>query len=309
MPAAERRNHGVLPNPVRSRRSPRRHPPAGAGSPARQAPAMRTESFQTPGETRLDIRLGAGEVRLETAEVQETTVVLEPLRDNEASNAAVENARVELRERGGGHEVVIDVRDRGRGFGFSKGAEVLVSVTSPEGTSVESKTGSAEVEGRGRFGTVEVETGSGEVEFGEIAGDANINAASGGVQLGSIGGNARVNTASGDQTIREIGGEATVNSASGDVIVREAASSVSVNTASGDQEIGSVTSGKVTLKSASGNCKVGIREGSTLWVDARSRSGEVTSELPVSELPPDGSGPTVELRANTMSGDITVSRA
>ena len=37
---------------------------------------MRTESFQTPGETRLDIRLGAGEIRVETEEVQETTVVL-----------------------------------------------------------------------------------------------------------------------------------------------------------------------------------------------------------------------------------------
>jgi DUF4097 and DUF4098 domain-containing protein YvlB len=84
---------------------------------------------------------------------------------------------------------------------------------------------------------------------------------------------------------------------------------VGVNTASGDQQIGSVTTGKVTLKSASGDLKVGIREGSTLWVDARSRSGEVTSELPVSELPPDGDGPTVELRANTMSGDITVARA
>jgi DUF4097 and DUF4098 domain-containing protein YvlB len=287
---------------------------------------MRTETFQTPGDTRLDIRLGAGEVRLETAKVQETTVALEPLRDNDATKAAIENARVELRERGGGHEVVIDVRDRGRGFG-SKNAEVLVAVTSPEGTSIETKTGSAEVEGRGRFGSVEVETGSGDVEFGEIAGDVNVNAASGDVQLGSIGGNARVNTASGDQTfrticgeaklnsasgdvlIREAQGEISINSASGDVIVREAASSVGVNTASGDQEIGSVTSGKVTLKSASGDLKVGIREGSTLWVDARSRSGEVTSELPVSELPPDGNGPTVELRANTMSGDIAVARA
>jgi DUF4097 and DUF4098 domain-containing protein YvlB len=288
---------------------------------------MRTETFQTPGETRLDIRLGAGEVRLETAKVQETTVELEPLRDNDASKAAIENARVELRERGAGHEVVIDVRDRGKGFGFSKGAEVLVAVTSPEGTSVEAKTGSAEVEGRGRFGSVEVETGSGDVEFGEIALDANINAASGDVQLGSVGGNARVNTASGDTQVRSIGGDAkinsasgdvqirevqgelSVNSASGDVQIREAASSVGVNTASGDQQIGSVTTGKVTLKSASGDLKVGIREGSTLWVDARSRSGEVTSELPVSELPPDGDGPTVELRANTMSGDITVARA
>ena len=77
---------------------------------------MRTETFQTPGETRLDIRLGAGEIRVETAEVQETTVVLEPLRDNESSTAAVENARVELRDRGDGHEIVIDVRDRARGL-------------------------------------------------------------------------------------------------------------------------------------------------------------------------------------------------
>ena len=91
--------------------------------------------------------------------------------------------------------------------------------------------------------------------------------------------------------IREVGGELSVNSASGDVLVREAGSSVSVNTASGDQEIGSVTTGKVTLKSASGDLKVGIREGTSLWVDARSRSGEVRSELPVSELPPDGNGP------------------
>ena len=48
----------------------------------------------------------------------------------------------------------------------------------------------------------------------------------------------------------------------------------------------------MTLKSASGDLKVGIREGTSLWVDARSRSGEVRSELPVSELPPDGNGPS-----------------
>jgi DUF4097 and DUF4098 domain-containing protein YvlB len=286
---------------------------------------MRTETFQTPGETRLDIRLGAGEVRVESAEVQETTVVLEPLRDNDASTNAVEHARLELRNRGDGHEVVIDVRDRGRGI--FRNAEVLISVTCPEGTSLESKSGAADIEGHGRFGSVEVETGSGDVEFGEVAGDASINAASGDVQLATVAGSAKINTASGDVQIRSIGGdgkinsasgdviirevagELSVNSASGDVLVREAGSSVGVNTASGDQQIGAVTTGKVTLKSASGDLKVGIREGTSLWVDARSRSGEVRSELPVSELPPDGDGPSVELRANTMSGDITVARA
>lgn len=286
---------------------------------------MRTETFDTPGEVRLDIRLGAGEVRLETADVQQTTVLLEPLRDNDASAAAVESARVEVRQRGDGHEVVIDARDRGRGI--FRNAQLLVAVTCPEGASVESKTGSAEVVGRGRFGSVEVESGSGDVEFEEVGGDARVDAASGDVQFGNIGGGARVNTASGDVQmksvggeakinsasgdvlIREVGGELSVNSASGDVIVREARGSVRLSTASGDQQIGSVSAGHVELKSASGDLKIGVAEGSTLWVDARSRSGEVRSELPVSELPPEGEGPSVELRANTMSGDITVARA
>jgi DUF4097 and DUF4098 domain-containing protein YvlB len=286
---------------------------------------MRTETFDTPGEVGLDIRLGAGEIRLETGETEQTTVELEPLRDNDASREAVENARVEVREHGGRHEVVIDVRGRGRSI--LRHTEVLVAVSCPHGTSVESKTGSADVEGRGRFGSVEVETGSGDVELGEVAEDARIDAASGDVQLASVGGNARINTASGDVQIRsvgrdakinsasgdviisEVGGELSVNSASGDVLVREARSSVSVNTASGDQQLGSVSIGRVELKSASGDLKVGIAEGSLLHVDARSRSGEVRSELPVSDLPPEGDGPTVELRANTMSGDITVARA
>jgi DUF4097 and DUF4098 domain-containing protein YvlB len=280
---------------------------------------MRTETFQTPGPVRLDLRLGAGEIRLESGEVSETTVTLEPLRDNDASVTAVQEARVEQR----GDEILVDVRDHRR----FRGAEVLVEVRCPEGTSVKAKSGSADIEGHGRFGSVEAGTGSGDVQFSELSGDAEVNAASGDVQLGTVGGEARINTASGDiqvgsvtrrakinsasgdVQVREATGSFEVNTASGDVSVREAASSVSVNSASGDQTIGSVAEGKVTLKSASGDLMIGIREGSTLWVDARSRSGEVRSELPVSDLPPEGDAPHVELRANTMSGDITVVRA
>jgi DUF4097 and DUF4098 domain-containing protein YvlB len=288
---------------------------------------VRTETFETPGEVRLDVRLGAGEIRLETGDGNETTVVLEPLRDNDASRNAVEGARVELRERSGGFDVVVDARDRQRGFGLGRGAEVLVEIRAPDGVSVNSKSGSADIEGNGRFGTVDVETGSGDVSVGQVGGDAKINAASGDVQLASVGGEARINTASGDVQAGSIGGDAKINSASGDVILRDVAGSldvnsasgdvlvrevggaVSINTASGDQAVGSVSSGSVTLKSASGDLKVGVREGATLWIDARSRSGEVRSELPVSELPPEGDSPVVEIRANTMSGDITVTRA
>jgi DUF4097 and DUF4098 domain-containing protein YvlB len=282
---------------------------------------VRTETFQTPAPVRLDLRLGAGEIRLESGEVSETTVTLEPLRDNDASISAVEDARVELR---GGQEILVDVRDRRRGF---RGAEVLVEIRCPDESSVKAKSGSADIEGNGRFGSAEVGTGSGDVQFSELSGDAEINAASGDVQLRAVGGEARINTASGDVQVgsiarhakinsasgdvqvREATGSFEANTASGDVMVREAGSPVSVNSASGDQTIGSVAEGKVTLKSASGDIRIGIREGSTLWVDARSRSGEVRSELPVSDLPPEGDAPHVELRATTMSGDITVVRA
>src|SRR5438105_6550490 len=285
---------------------------------------MRTETFKTPGTVRTEVRIGAGEIRLDTGETEETTVTLEPLRDNDATREAVENARLELRERGGEYEVIVDVRS-GRGFSFGRGAEVRVEISCPEGTSVEAKSGSADVEGRGRFGSVDVEFGSGDVHFAEV-GDAKVNAASGDVTIHSVGGDARINTASGDVQLASVVGEAKLNSASGDVVVRsadgkveinsasgdvhvvEAGSSVNVNTASGDQVIGSAVRGRVTLKSASGDMKVGIREGSTLHVDARSRSGEVRSEMPVSDTPPEGDAPQVELRANTMSGDITVAR-
>jgi len=250
---------------------------------------MRTETFQTPGAVRLDIRNGAGEVRLDASDSrQETVVTLEPMRDNDASNEAVQSARVELHERADGQEVVIDVRGRSK-WGF-RGAEVLVAVTCPVEPAVEIKTGSADIEGRGLFKRIDIETGSGDVQFADVSGDAEVSAASGDVQISLVGGEARLNTASGDVQVGMIGGDGRVNTASGDVIVRTAG-------------------GRLEANSASGDILVGIKEGSRLFVDARSRSGDVTSELPVSDTPPEGDAPLVELRANTMSGDITIHRA
>jgi len=286
---------------------------------------MRTETFTTPGPVRLDIRNGAGEVRLDAGSAEgETAVVLEPLRDNEASIEAVRTARVELHERADGQDVVVDVRGRNR---FFRGAEVLVAITCPLEASVEVRTGSADIEGRGQFKRVDIETGSGDVQFTDISGDAEISAASGDVQIaqigaegrlntasgdvqvGMIGGDARVNSASGDVMIRTAGGRIEVNTASGDVQVKEALGAVNVNTASGDAQVGSVFHDSVNLRSASGDIRVGIKQGSRLFIDVRSRSGDVSSELPVSDVPSEGDAPLVELRANTMSGDITIHRA
>jgi len=124
-----------------------------------------------------------------------------------------------------------------------------------------------------------------------------------------VGGDAVVNTASGDVELGRVVGEAVVKTASGDVTVREGGRAVNVSTASGDQRVGAVTAGAVTLQSASGDIGVGIREGSNVWVDARAMSGRTRSELELDDVPPAGDAPLVELRATSMSGDVSVSRA
>ena len=236
---------------------------------------MRRETFAAPGPLRLDLSLPAGEIELDAAPVAEAVVELELVRGSEA---AVEEARVELR----GDELVVKV-DHPQ-------AEVRLRLQVPEGSALQAKTASGDVRARGRLG------------------DAEVKSASGDVQLDAVG-SLEAKLASGDLEVANVAGEARVDSASGDVDLGETAAGVNVRTASGDQQVGSVVEGKIDLSSASGDIRVGIKRGSRLWVDARSMSGEVSSELEVGEDVPGDDGPLVELQVTAMSGDIQVVRA
>jgi len=255
---------------------------------------MRTETFQTVEPPRLRINLAAGDVELETADTGETRVELEGPGEDEAV--------IELR----GNEVVVDVERKRR---LGRGREHRLSILAPDGASVEATLASADLKGNGRFGDVRATTASGDVIFQEIGGEARAKTASGDVIVKSVGAGASIDTASGDVIVKTLSGEATIRSASGDVVVGEAEAGLRVQTASGDQKIGSVAQGEVTLQSASGDLEVGVRRGSTLWVDARSMSGDTTSELDLGDGPTEDGGPHVELRATAMSGDIRIKRA
>ena len=79
----------------------------------------------------------------------------------------------------------------------------------------------------------------------------------------------------------------------------------------GDVAIDSVVSGDVRVNSASGDIEVGIAKGSRLLVDAQTLSGDTSSELDLESgntIETD-EGPLVELKARSMSGDISVKRA
>jgi DUF4097 and DUF4098 domain-containing protein YvlB len=268
---------------------------------------MRTV-FPTPGPVALELRLPEGDIQVDTGPTQETVVELTGLPDEELAELAL----VDVRERGGGYEVRVEVEER-HGFGrFWKPRDLRLAVQAPDGAEVRVRSGSADVRGRGRFGAVAVDTGSGDIELDAVSGDAAIKSGSGDVRLDDVAGDAVVSTGSGDIDIDHVGRSAHLRSASGDVHLREAGSDVTVQTASGDQQIDEVRQGLVTLQSASGDLHVGIRRGSRLVVDARSLSGETSSEIDLDDVADDDGGddaPLVELRATAMSGDVHVARA
>jgi DUF4097 and DUF4098 domain-containing protein YvlB len=248
---------------------------------------MRCETFPTPEPIRLDLRLPSGEIVVAASDVAETAVELEPGAGPESA-AAVEEARLELRN----GVLRVEVPEQRSFRIFSRGASVRVTVTCPFDSVLRAEAASADVQARGRFASAEVDVASGDVELDSISGEARINSASGDVDVARVGGNARIRTASGD------------------VAVGEAGASISIHTASGDQRVAAASQGEVTMRSASGDIWVGIRRGSGVWIDAASMSGETTSELEVGGATADeDDAPLVELRAQSMSGDIHVARA
>jgi hypothetical protein len=251
---------------------------------------MPTTTHHTPGALDLDIRVQAGRVDIETADTTETTVEIEPLDGGDAARAAVESARQELRPIGEGHRLVIEVPRRPRLFGWSE-PEVRIRIHCPHGIGVVAKTASADLELRGHAGAFSTKTASGDVIVEAAGGDVDVKTASGDVSIGAVAGRANVNTMSGD------------------IVIDEASGSVSVHTMSGDLRVERLASGTAEMRSMSGDIVATVRPGATLWIDASSMSGEVSSDLPVSDTAPSGGGTDIELRASSMSGDIDLRRA
>lgn len=267
-------------------------------------------TFDVPGPLSLSVKLPAGEIDLETHDSPTADIELAPLRRDEASERLAEEARVELRRRGDGYELVVDAEEGRLGFLSWGNAQLRLTARVPEGTDLQIDSRSADVTGSGTFGAAAVKTASGDTELPRVEGDAVVKSASGDVTIARVGGALVANTASGDVDVAEVGGEVVVKTASGDVELGPVGgTAASVSSASGDVTLASVAQGQVTIQSASGDIDVGIRRGSRLWVDAKSMSGETRSELELGDAPADEEGPLVELRATTMSGDVVVRRA
>jgi DUF4097 and DUF4098 domain-containing protein YvlB len=276
---------------------------------------VRTETFPTPRQLAVAVKLPRGQVSVETADVQETTVVLDGSGDR--AKEQIERAEITFENRGDHDELVVDVEPED--FGWSAGRiklsislgsrrdAISVRLVVPHGTNLKTETGSGDVHAKGRYSDVEARTGAGDISIDQVERDAAIKVASGDVHISSVGGKLQAQTAAGDLKVGTVGGSAEVKSAAGDVSLDEVGGSATVHSASGDLRLGAVTEGKVELKSVSGDMLVGVRRGSRVWMDVKTITGDARSDLDAGG--DDGDGPLVELKATAMSGDIRIVRA
>jgi hypothetical protein len=168
---------------------------------------MRTATYETPGALRLNLEVPVGRIELETVEGTTTHVELEAVTGDMIE--VVENARIDCRERGNGHEVVVEVQSRfGIFISFGRSQDIRLRVTCPPGADIEAQTKTADVHARGEYRSVVVKTASGDVDVEEAHVDARIKTASGDVHLGVVHGVVDVHTASGDLAIERAGGPA-----------------------------------------------------------------------------------------------------
>ncbi|GAA4528343.1 DUF4097 family beta strand repeat-containing protein [Amycolatopsis samaneae] len=278
--------------------------------------------FETPEPVSVELELGVGDVRISASDRTDTVVEVRPT--NEADQSDVKAAQQVRVDYANG---VLDIKGpKSRVFDFSrKTRSVTVSVELPTGSRVNGDVQVGGFHGTGRFGdcrfktsvgnfqlertgSLRLDTATGHITVDEVAGDLEIHTSSGKVRVGAVEGSAVTKNSNGDTEIDTVGGDVRARAANGDIVVGRVRGSVEAKTANGSVRVGEVARGTATLDTAMGGIDVGIAEGTAAWLEVRTGFGQVHNLLESTSRPGE-SDETVEVRASTSFGDITVRRA
>lgn len=272
---------------------------------------MTDHHFETHEAIELYVENGKGSVEVHATDTTETRV--------ELSGPDAEGTHVEL---DGRRLSVVAPQHRGLRGGERR---LDVVVTLPTGSDLVTKLGSADLTSTGLLGNTQVRSGSGDVTLEALAGACLVETGSGDVCVESSREPLRVKSGSGDVVIGQAAADVSISTGSGDVQIRDAAGSTAIKTGSGDLKIGrsrgnvglttgsgdleieSASPGRVQVKGASGDVRVGVPAGIPVWTDVSTVSGRIHSTLQGGGQPEPGVD-YVELMAKTVSGDIVLTQ-
>ena len=279
-------------------------------------------TFDSRGPISVNIDIGVGEIRMAATDRTDTVVEVRPADPSRKGDVvSAEQTRVDYSD----GALRIKGYKTWRNYSPRRGGEAVhVLIELPAGSTVASDAGVATLHAIGRYGDFRHKSGAGDVQVDDAAGvslktgvgditvgratGCDVATASGAVRLGTIGGPVVVKNSNGDTEIGDVAGDLRVAAANGKVTVGRAESTVAVKTANGDIRLGEVVRGTVVAGTAYGRIEVGIRDGVAAWLDLNTAFGKVDNDLDAADRPAAGED-TVELKARTAYGDITVRRA
>jgi DUF4097 and DUF4098 domain-containing protein YvlB len=278
--------------------------------------------FETPDSISVVIELTAGDVRLAASDRSDTVVEVRPSdRGRRIDVTAAEQTAVEY----SAGRLLIRTTRRWRQYSpFSDGGAVDVQVALPAGSRVTGEAAIGTFRFTGPLGACRVKTSVGSIHIEQAAavqltaatgdvsveratGDADLSTGSGTLRAGEIDGTAVIRNSNGDSRLGEITGELRVKAANGDITIERAHASLTAKTANGDICVGAAGWGSVVAETGLGGIEIGVPEGTAAWLDLVTRYGHVHNALDAGE-PPQPDEATVEVRARTACGDITIRR-
>lgn len=186
-----------------------------------------------------------------------------------------------------------------------RGRNCRLMVTVPSGTDISIDSASAEVRLTGRFGAVRVRTASGDIQV-DRALRLDVTTASGTVGCGTVDGDTTLSSVSGDCTLKSVDGRLDVTVTSGDLRVDTCAGDVTMASTSGSARIGHCGGNDISLRSISGDMRLGLPSGIRVEADISTVSGR--AQLP-EPAPTSGERRPVRLMVKTVSGDIRLERS
>jgi hypothetical protein len=280
-------------------------------------------TFHTPDPIVVALEIGVGDVRITASDRTDTSVEVRPSDPAKESDVtAAEQTRVEYAD---GRVVVRAPKGWRRYTPRGGGESIDVEIALPAGSRVlgESavaalhcvgllgdcryKTGAGDIS-VDQAGAAHLSTGVGDIELHSVTGHAEVTSGSGALRLGSLQGTAVVKASNGDIWVGVVTGDLRVVSANGAISVDHAHATVVAKTARGDIRLGEVRGKTAVAQTALGKVEIGVTHGVAAWLDLNTGFGTVHNDLEAGPRPQHGE-PSVEVRARTSFGDITIRRS